>query len=132
MKKVLIIDINNSTSSIIAEALINKYLNSLKAYSVGIYPTQEINSYTIKVLKRENAWREDYHPKGFDEILDIEFDLVIIISDIEDNIKEKFPKKVEVISVIFDEPNKDNFERFMEVTKEIKEKLLPIVRKKLS
>ena len=43
MKKVLIIDRANSTSSIIAEALINRYLNSIRAYSAGVKPIGEID-----------------------------------------------------------------------------------------
>ena len=64
--------------------------------------------------------------------MDIEFDLVIIVSDTINDITDKFPKGVEIISVSFEEPIGVDFELFKRTTKEIKEKLLPIVRKKLS
>jgi arsenate reductase len=132
MKKVLIIDRANSTSSIIAQALINRYLNSIRAYSAGVKPIGEIDSNSIKALQLEDAWIDSYHSKNLDELLDIEFDLVIIVSDTIHNITDKFPKGVEIISVSFEEPIGVDFELFKRTTKEIKEKLLPIVRKKLS
>jgi len=132
MKKVLIIDRANSTSSIIAEALINRYLNSIRAYSAGVKPIGEIDSNSIKALQLEDAWIDSYHSKNLDELLDIEFDLIIIVSDTIHDITDKFPKGVEIISVSFEEPIGVDFELFKRTTKEIKEKLLPIVRKKLS
>jgi arsenate reductase len=132
MKKVLIIDRANSTSSIIAQALINRYLNSIRAYSAGVKPIGEIDSNSIKALQLEDAWIDSYHSKNLDELLDIEFDLVIIVSDTINDITDKFPKGVEIISVSFEEPIGVDFELFKRTTKEIKEKLLPIVRKKLS
>ena len=132
MKKVLIIDRANSTSSIIAQALINRYLNSIRAYSAGVKPIGEIDSNSIKALQLEDAWIDSYHSKNLDELLDIEFDLVIIVSDTINDITDKFPKGVEIISVSFEEPIGVGFELFKRTTKEIKEKLLPIVRKKLS
>jgi len=132
MKKVLIIDRANSTSSIIAQALINRYLNSIRAYSAGVKPIGEIDSNSIKALQLEDAWIDFYHSKNLDELLDIEFDLVIIVSDTINDITDKFPKGVEIISVSFEEPIGVDFELFKRTTKEIKEKLLPIVRKKLS
>ncbi len=132
MKKVLIIDRANSTSSIIAQALINRYLNSIRAYSAGVKPIGEIDSNSIKALQLEDAWIDSYHSKNLDELLDIEFDLVIIVSDTINDITDKFSKGVEIISVSFEEPIGVDFELFKRTTKEIKEKLLPIVRKKLS
>jgi len=132
MKKVLIIDEANSSSSIIAQALINRYLNGIKAYSAGVQPVKEIDTNSVKALELEDAWIDSYHTKSVDELLDIEFDLVIVISDSIDDIRDKFSKRVEIISVGFEEPIGENFEIFEQITKEIKEKLLPIVRKKLS
>ncbi len=131
MKKVLVIDTNNSINSIIAQALINRYLNNIKAYSKALKEPKEVHSNTIKALELQKAWSDEYYSKGFDAFLDIDFDLIVIVSDIED-ITDRFPKRVEIISVVFDEPIEDNLETFIEVTNKIKEKLLPIVRKKLS
>jgi len=132
MKKVLIIDEANSSSSIIAQALINRYLNGIKAYSAGVQPVKEIDSNSIKVLELEDAWIDSYYTKSLDELLDIEFDLVVVVNDTLNDIRDKFAKRVEIIFVGFEEPIGEDFEIFEQITKEIKEKLLPIVRKKLS
>ena len=132
MKKVLIIDEANSSSSIIAQALINRYLNGIKAYSAGVQPVKEVDSNSIKALELEDAWIDSYQTKSLDELLDIEFDLVVVVNDSIDNIRDNFAKRIEIISVGFAEPIGEDFDIFEQITKEIKEKLLPIVRKKLS
>jgi len=132
MKKVLIIDDSNSSSSIIAQALINKYLKGIEAYSAGVQPAKEIDANSIKVLKLEDAWIDSYHTKSLDEVLKIEFDLVVVVSGSIDNIRDKFAKWIELISIEFPEPIEKDFNLFVETRDDIKEKLLPIVRKKLS
>jgi len=132
MKKVLIVDKANSSSSIIAQALINRYLNGIEAYSAGVQPVKKVDSNSIKALELEDAWIDSYHTKSLDELLDIEFDLVIVVSDSSEDIRDKFSKRVELIFVEFKEPIGEDFNLFRETTKEIKEKLLPIIRKKLS
>jgi len=132
MKKVLIIDEVNSSSSIIAQALINRYLNGIKAYSAGVQPVKEIDTNSVKALELEDAWIDSYHTKSLDELLDIEFDLVVVVNDTINDIRDKFSKRVEIISVGFEEPIGENFEIFEQITKDIKKKLLPIIRKKLS
>jgi len=132
MKKVLIIDGANSSSSIIAQALINRHLNGIEAYSAGVHPVKEVDSNSIKALELEDAWIDSYYTKSLDELLDIEFDLVIVVSDSIEDIRDKFSKRVELIFVEFKEPIGEDFTLFRETTKEIKEKLLPIIRKKLS
>jgi len=132
MKKILIIDEANNSSSIIAQALINRYLNGIKAYSAGVEPVKDVDPNSIKVLEAEDAWIDSYHTKNLDKLLDIEFDLVVVMSDNIDYIRDKFPKRIKIISVRFIEPRGEDFEIFKQITKEIKEKLLPIVRKKLS
>ena len=66
MRKVLILCTGNSCRSIIAEALINKYLNNVRAYSAGIKATGSVNKNAIKVLKDEDAWRDEYSSKTLD------------------------------------------------------------------
>jgi len=132
MKKVLIIDKYNS-SSIIAKELINRYLNGVKAYSIGLEEIKEINSNLKDVLLQEDIKIEDNHMIRWNGLDNIDFNLIVLISDIEDEIGEKFDKKNKIVSVFFDDlKEEDELDKYIEVTKEIKEKLLPIVRKKLS
>ena len=132
MRKVLILCTGNSCRSIIAEALINKHLNNVIAYSAGVKATGKVNSRAIEVLKQEAAWSDDYFSKNLDKVIDINFDLVVTVcSNANDNCPI-FPKKTEVIHVGFEDPDGKEFRAFEETLKEIKRKLLPIVRKKTS
>jgi len=132
MKKVLILCTGNSCRSIIAEALINKYLNNMHAYSSGVNPSGEVNPNAQKVLEEEEAWREEYHSKTLESLANMEFDLVVTVCDHAREVCPIFPKKVEVIHVGFEDPTGGEFEAYQETLQAIKEKLLPIVRKKLS
>ena len=132
MRKVLILCTGNSCRSIIAEALINKYLNNVIAYSAGVKATGRVHRNAIKVLKQEDAWREEYYSKTLDKIMDINFDLVVTVCSNADKNCPTFPKRVEVIHVGFEDPDGKNLEAFEETLQEIKRKLLPIVRKKTS
>lgn len=132
MRKVLILCTGNSCRSIIAEALINKHLNNVIAYSAGVKAIGKVNSRAIEVLKQEDAWSDDYFSKNLDKVIDINFDLVVTVcSNANDNCPI-FPKKTEVIHVGFEDPDGKEFIAFEETLKEIKRKLLPIVRKKTS
>jgi len=132
MKKVLIIDKYN-IGSIIAKELINRYLNGIKAYSVGLEEIKEINSNLKEALLQEEIKIEDNNIIKWNGLEDIDFNLIVLISDIEKEIKDKFGKRNRIISVFFDDlREEDELDKYIEVAKEIKEKLLPIVRKKLS
>lgn len=132
MRKVLILCTGNSCRSIIAEALINKHLNNVIAYSAGVKATGKVNSRAIEVLKQEAAWSDDYFSKNLDKVIDINFDLVVTVCSNADDNCPIFPKKTEVIHVGFEDPDGKEFRAFEETLKEIKRKLLPIVRKKTS
>ena len=132
MRKVLILCTGNSCRSIIAEALINKHLNNVIAYSAGVKATGKVNSRAIEVLKQEAAWSDDYFSKNLDKVIDINFDLVVTVCSNADENCPIFPKKTEVIHVGFEDPDGKEFIAFEETLKEIKRKLLPIVRKKTS
>jgi len=132
MRKVLILCTGNSCRSIIAEALINKHLNNVIAYSAGVKAIGKVNSRAIEVLKQEDAWSDDYFSKNLDKVIDINFDLVVTVCSNADDNCPVFPKKTEVIHVGFEDPDGKEFRAFEETLKEIKRKLLPIVRKKTS
>jgi arsenate reductase len=115
-----------------AEALINKYVDDVKAYSSGVKSSLHVNPNVIKILKEEGAWNERYHSKVIDDIMNIEFDLVITVCD---NAKENCPifdSNVEVLHIGFEDPDGKEFEEFRKVMKQIKDELLPIVKEKLN
>ncbi len=127
-KKVLILCTGNSCRSIMAEALINKYIDGIKAYSSGVKPSLHVNINAIKVLKEEEAWNENYHSKNINELCDIEFDLVITVCD---NAKEHCPlfcENTKVLHVGFENPDGKDFKEFKKIMQDIKNELLPVVK----
>ena len=132
VKKILILSEDNSSCAVIAQGLINRYLNGIKAYSSTINPNRYINLNTKKVLESISAWSNLYYPNKLDDLKDIEFNLVVTICETKNNLSLPFPKKTEVIAVPFQEPKDNNYNSYKDILKQIKEKLLPIVRKKLS
>ena len=132
MKKILILCTGNSCRSIIAEALLNKYIDGVQAYSSGVQASGRVNPHAKKVLEQEEAWRDTYHSKTFDKIMAIEFDLVVTVCDNAHESCPLFPKKTDVIHIGFEDPDGKEFKAFEVTLNEIKERLLPMVEKKLN
>jgi len=130
-KKVLVLCTGNSCRSIIAEAVLNAYLEGVQAYSSGVKASKKVNPNAKKVLEKEGIWRDSYHSKTLESMLDIEYDLVVTVCD---NAKEScpmFPKKVKVIHVGYEDPDGKAIEAFEKTLKLIKTELTPIVRMEL-
>lgn len=131
-KKVLVLCTGNSCRSIIAEALINKYIDGVSAYSAGVRASGRVNPNAKRVLEANGAWRDEYHSKTIEEILHVDFDLVVTVCD---NAKEScpiFPKQAKVIHVGFVDPDGKEYEEFIKTYNEIETTLLPIVKAELS
>jgi arsenate reductase (thioredoxin) len=130
-KKVLILCTGNSCRSIIAEALINAHLKGIKAYSSGIKASGKVNANAKKVLERYNIWKDKYYSKTLDKVLDIDFDLVVTVCDHAKESCPMFPKSVNKIHVGFSDPDGNEYEAFEKTYFDIKNVLLPQVKKVL-
>jgi len=127
-KKVLIICRGNSCRSIIAEALINKYLDGVEAYSCGTSPSYRVNPYAKRVLKENLAWKDRYYSKDCSMVTDIDFDLVVTVCD---STKERCPifsKNVKRVHIGFSDPDGEEYLSFQKIYLAIKEKLIPNVK----
>jgi arsenate reductase len=127
-KKVLILCTGNSCRSIIAEAVLNAYLDGVDAMSSGVKASGKVNPNAKKVLEDEGIWSEKYHSKKLDKVIEEDFDLVVTVCD---NAKEScpiFPKETKVIHVGYEDPDGKNFTAFQKTLKLIKMELTPIVR----
>ncbi len=133
IKNVLILCTGNSCRSIIAEALINKEFNkTIKAYSSGVKASGKVNPNAKKILKENDCWNDEYHSKVIEDVLSIEYDLVVTVCD---NAKEScpiFPNNTKVIHVGFEDPDGKKFEYFSKTYSDIKKILLPMVYAKLT
>ena len=127
-KKVLILCTGNSCRSIIAEAVINKYIDGVEALSAGVKASGKVNPNAKKVLQNDGSWRDEYHSKTLDKVIDNDFDLVITVCD---NASERcpiFPKDTKVIHIGYEDPEGKNFSAFEKTLKQIKMELIPIIR----
>lgn len=131
MKNVLILCTGNSCRSIIAEALINKYLDDVTAYSSGVTPSGRVNPNAKKVLEAHNAWNDNYHSKTLDTLDHINFDLVVTVCSYAQETCPTFPKSIPTIHIGFDDPDGKEYEAFETTYTEIKTTLLPQVETKL-
>lgn len=127
-KNVLVLCTGNSCRSIIAEALINKELEGINAYSSGVKPSGKVNPNAKKVLESNEAWRDEYHSKTLDTLEDIEFDLVVTVCDHAKETCPMFPKPIPKIHIGFEDPDGKAYEAFEETYEEIKTTLLPRVK----
>ncbi len=132
MKKVLILCTGNSCRSIIAEALINHDLSEcVQAYSSGVAASGRVNPNAKQVLEQNNFWRDEYHSKVIEKVMDIDFDLVVTVCGNAQETCPVFPGKVPVIHVGFEDPDGQEFDAFLQTFFEIRQKLIPIVKNKL-
>ncbi|HIP51142.1 MAG TPA: arsenate reductase ArsC [Campylobacterales bacterium] len=131
MKNVLILCTGNSCRSIIAEALINKYLDNVTAYSSGVAPSGKVNPNAKKVLEAHEAWDDKYHSKTLDTLEHINFDLVVTVCGHAQETCPTFPKPIPNIHIGFEDPDGKEYVAFEATYKEIKKTLLPQVETKL-
>jgi arsenate reductase len=131
MHKVLVLCTGNSCRSIIAEALINAHLDGIKAYSSGVKASGKVNPNAKKVLEKYGIWDENYHSKTLDEVIDMDFDLVVTVCDHAKESCPMFPKPVKKLHVGFADPDGSDYEAFEKTYTEIKKVLLPQIQKVL-
>lgn len=132
MKKVLILCTGNSCRSIIAEALVNAKLEGITAYSAGVRASGKVNAYAKRVLEEEGIWNDSYHSKALDEVINLDFDLVVTVCDHANETCPMFPKPIPKIHVGFSDPDGKDYGAFILTYKAIEAELLPIIKEKLS
>ncbi|KAB7885899.1 arsenate reductase ArsC [Poseidonibacter ostreae] len=126
-KKVLILCTGNSCRSIIAEALINAKLDRISSDSSGVKASGRVNPNAKKLLEQKGIWKEEYHSKVIDEVIENTYDLVVTVCDNAHETCPMFPNATKVIHVSFEDPDGKGFEAFEDTYKEIEELLLPKV-----
>jgi len=132
MKKVLILCTGNSCRSIIAEALINAECDGVGAESSGVKASGEVNSNAKKLLEAEGIWKESYHSKTINTVLDNDYDLVVTVCDHAHETCPVFPNPVPKIHVSFEDPDGKGYKVFEEILVEIRNVLLPKIVEALS
>ena len=130
-KKVLILCTGNSCRSIIAEALINAELEGIGAESSGVRASGVVNPNAKILLETEGIWKDSYHSKILETVIDNDYDLVVTVCGHAEKTCPAFPKPVRTMHVGFEDPDGKGYEAFEETLAEIREVLLPEIQKVL-
>lgn len=131
MKKVLILCTGNSCRSIIAEGMINAKFDNIFAESSGVKASGKVNPNAKRLLEEKNSWKEEYHSKTLEEVIEHDFDLIVTVCDHAKESCPIFPKPVPKIHVGFEDPDGKDFSAFSDLWIEMEEKLMPEIEKLL-
>lgn len=132
MKNVLILCTGNSCRSIMAEALINAKLGEcMQAQSSGVKASGAVNPNAEALLKKKAYWREEYHSKVIETVLDTPYDLVVTVCDHANETCPMFPNAVKTIHVGFEDPSGKAVGEYEITLNLIEKELLPILQKEL-
>ena len=131
-KEVLILCTGNSCRSIMAEALINAKLSEcVHAQSSGVKASGKVNPSAQTLLEEKGYWREEYHSKVIETVLESAFDLVITVCDAAKETCPMFPKAVKTMHIGFEDPSGKALEEYEKTLTLIEDALLPIIIKEL-
>lgn len=132
-KTVLILCTGNSCRSQMAQALVNHALGpAIRALSAGTHPGAKVAEGAIEALRLANIPTAGLTPKNVDAVMHEAIDLVVTVCD---NAKETcpiFPRPIPALHMAFHDPHGEPLESFMQVRDEIRAKLLPEIRKRLT
>jgi len=104
-KNVLLLCDDNSSLSIIAEAVLSKYLKGVQAQSAGLKKVKPLNQAVKKALQKDGSWSENFHAKNFTSLGANSFDLVIILSSISEKQMPEFDEDTAANSLADALPN---------------------------
>ena len=131
-KEVLILCTGNSCRSIMAEALINATMNEcVHAQSSGVKASGKVNPIAKALLEKKGYWREEYHSKVIETVLDTAFDLVVTVCDAAKETCPMFPKAVKTIHIGFEDPSGKELDEYEKTLSLIEKELLPIIKKEV-
>lgn len=131
-KEVLILCTGNSCRSIMAEALINAKMDKcVHAQSSGVKASGKVNKIAKELLEKKGYWRDEYHSKVIETVLDTAFDLVVTVCDAAKETCPMFPKAVKTIHIGFEDPSGKENHEYEKTLALIEKELLPIIKKEV-
>ena len=131
-KRVLILCTGNSCRSIIAEAQINAFIDGVDAKSSGVKASGKVNPNAKVLLEQKGIWKEQYHSKTLDTLINEEFDLIVTVCDHANESCPMFPKPVPKIHIGFEDPDGKGMEAFEQTYDAIYNELLPKIKEELN
>ncbi len=132
-KNVLVLCTGNSCRSIMGEALINAKLGDyVFAQSSGVKASGAVNPNAEALLKAKGYWRDEYHSKVIDTVIDTAFDLIVTVCDHANETCPMFPKAVKTIHMGFEDPSGKAEEEYEKTLNLIEKDLLAVVKEELA
>jgi len=115
-----------------AEAMINAKMGEcVHAQSSGVKASGMVNPHAQALLESKGEWKETYHSKLIETVLETPFDLVVTVCDAAKETCPMFPNAVKTIHVGFEDPSGKAVEAYAKTYDLIEKTLLPIVDKEL-
>jgi arsenate reductase (thioredoxin) len=132
-RRVLFLCTHNASRSIMAEALVNRFLaDKWQAFSAGTEP-QGINPYTIRALREIGIEIPEAQSKHLRIFLDKPFDLVMTLCDDANESCPVWPAGVRREHISFPDPSlaRGSEEEKLEIFREVRDKIKEIIIPKL-
>jgi arsenate reductase len=107
-----------------AEGMINSRLDGFEAESSGVKASGRVNPNAKRILEENGGWRDSYHSKPLEEVIDHQFDLVITVCDHAKETCPVFPKPVPKLHIGFEDPDGKEWSEFQKLWVEMEERLL--------
>ena len=131
-KNVLILCTGNSCRSIMAEAMINAKLGAcVKAQSSGVKASGKVNPIAQALLESKGEWREEYHSKVIETVLETAFDVVVTVCDAAKESCPLFVNAVKTLHIGFEDPSGKAEIEYAKTYDLIEKELLPIIKKEV-
>lgn len=127
-KQVLVLCDDNSAISILAQAILNKYLSDIQVQSAGLRAAKSVNKNVKTALIKDGSWNDEYVTKAVDSLLENEYDLVIALSDKASKKMPEFSENTTIIAIEYDDENYENSTNLERLIKTLKMELIPITR----
>lgn len=127
-KNVLLLCTDNSGISIIAQAVLEKYLKDINVFSASLAKNKPIKIEVKKALQKDGSWSDTFTSKPLETLYAQKFDLAIILSEVSAKQTPDFGEETTLIQIDYEEPNYSSKITLDKFIKTIKMELIPITR----
>lgn len=130
-KNVLILSKEDTAQSIVAAAVLNRYLLGVNAYSAGVNKAVKIDPYVRVLLEENGLWSNEIAPKHIDALQKLSFELIILLDESLINKLPEFLQNTDTICIEYETPTQNSKSEYSKLLKAMQMEITPIVRMQL-